>query len=313
MSNVWKRDFYHEMENIFKERSISRVAFHSCNLNGRHCRQLCRHSDYIFRKIKELVITKDFSKKYEQNPSNKSEIITKDRTPEEINVIKSSLENMIDLTRDAIQYLGVAMSIINRFTPPTINDEEIVKIATIEFMICWRALGLSVTPKAHYIDCHLYDDLVEYGAHGIHSEESVECFHAIYNRLARLYSSMRDKFALDKLIRKKLHRNGNQGFQLVWSKIVENTAHKKTSREAKRVSFAAKFIPLINQMLERDLEENITPGTDGNQQINTGMDMESEGSNVSNNNGNTDSIRTNEKRNRDSTNTDTHTSNKRTK
>ena len=66
-------------------------------------------------------------------------------------------------------------------------------------------------------------------------------------------------------------------------------------------------------MLERDLEENITPGTDGNQQINTRMDMESEGSNVSNNNGNTDSIRTNEKRNRDSTNTDTTTSNKRTK
>ena len=124
---------------------------------------------------------------------------------------------------------------------------------------------------------------------------------------------MRDKFSLDKLIRKKLHRIRNQGFQLVWSKIVENTAHKKTSREGKRVSFAAKFIPLINQMLERDLEENITPGTDGNQQINTGMDMESEGSNVSNNNGNTDSIRTNEKRNRDSTNTDTHTSNKRTK
>ena len=79
------------------------------------------------------------------------------------------------------------------------------------------------------------------------------------------------------------------------------------------MSFAAKFIPLINQMLERDLEENITPCTDGNQQINTGMDMESEGCNVSNNNGNTDSISTNEKRNRDSTNTDTHTSNKRTK
>ena len=57
---------------------------------------------------------------------------------------------------------------------------------------------------------------------------------------------MRDNFSLDKLIRKKLHRNGNQGFQLLWRKIVENTAHKNTSREAKRVSFAAKFIPLTN-------------------------------------------------------------------
>ena len=66
-------------------------------------------------------------------------------------------------------------------------------------------------------------------------------------------------------------------------------------------------------MLERDLKENITLGTNGNQQINTGMNMESEGSNVSNNKGNTDSISTNEKRNRDSTNTDTPTSNKRTK
>ena len=37
-------------------------------------------------------------------------------------------ENMIDLTRDAIQYLGVAMSIINRFTPPTINDEKLQKL-----------------------------------------------------------------------------------------------------------------------------------------------------------------------------------------
>ena len=124
---------------------------------------------------------------------------------------------------------------------------------------------------------------------------------------------MRDKFSLDKLIRKKLHRIRNQGFQLVWSNIVENTAQKKTSREAIRVSFAAKFISQINQVLERDFEENITPGTDGNHQINTGMDVEGEGSNVSNNNGNTDSIRTNEKRNRDSISTDTPTSNKGTK
>ena len=98
-----------------------------------------------------------------------------------------------EITEVEIQNLGVCISIFNRFTPPTKYELLIVKTATEAFMRCWRALGITLSPKAHFVDSHLYNHLVKYGAHGIYSEESIECLHARYNRYTRLYSNIRDK------------------------------------------------------------------------------------------------------------------------
>ena len=257
-----KRPFHREIDEILKESHISRDAFNSCNLNGRHCKLLVQNSEVVFGDIKKLVqkyISNDKMKyKYEKVANQPNHIVKIERGKEEMEELKDALIHIIELTEDAIQNLGACISIFNRLTPPTKYELLIVKTATETFMRCWRALGIPLSPKAHFVDSHLYNHLVKYGAHGIYSEESIECLHARYNRYTRLYSNIRDKIHQDALIRRKLYIDSNLNFQLGWEKHVVVKAQKKKSRSSSHTNYASKFVQAIRKIVEEKEQESST-------------------------------------------------------
>lgn len=149
------------VETILKTHNIEVEAYHGGDFNGVSCRRMLDNVGEIMQEVKEIVI------RGRKKPSNISdaEVVTKLDKYE-------VLLTMIDCTLSQLM-------IVNP-TPAELDEFKNRKNKTMKL---WRELNISVTTKAHLLECHCHDQLQTLNGIMDKAEHYVEREHQVGSRL----------------------------------------------------------------------------------------------------------------------------------
>ena len=126
-------------EKVLKKYGASREAYHGGDFNGVSCRCIAQSAKAIFQELKVVLIEKK-----------------REGAPEEY--IIETLGNIAELVGIIDAAMAALMVIF-----PTQEEREKARFLCTKAMMLWRALGFSVTLKAHIIDHHICDFNDEHG------------------------------------------------------------------------------------------------------------------------------------------------------
>ena len=152
------------VERILQSHNIEVEAYHGGEFNGVSCRKILDNIENIMQQIKEVV------KNGRKKPSNISdtEVLTKLERYE-------CLMKMLDSTL-------AQMMIVN----PTQLELKEFENRILKTMRLWRELNISVTTKAHLIECHALHQLEMFKGIIDKAEHHVEREHQVGSRLLAL-------------------------------------------------------------------------------------------------------------------------------
>lgn len=159
----------HAINKIVHLYKIVREAYHGGAFNGVCIRRLMADATKIIDLIKDLLLTE--SKGHVSN---------------------ETIAKVCDDHAKLLTCLDGAFSALRK-EDPTFADIEKAKQLVLKSMERWRAMGLSVTPKAHVLEVHSVSQLLrlaEFGGLFDFLEDFVELSHQEGARLARQYASM---------------------------------------------------------------------------------------------------------------------------
>ena len=148
-------------ECILKSHNIKVEAYHGGDFNGVSCRKILDNIDKIMQEIKDVV------RNGRKKPSNVSdeEVLTKLEKYE-------CLMKMLDSTLSQMMIVNPTQSEVTEF--------ENRKVKTMRL---WRELNISVTTKAHLIECHAQHQLKTFKGIMDKAEHHVEREHQVGSRL----------------------------------------------------------------------------------------------------------------------------------
>ena len=116
---------------MLKKYGASREAYHGGDFNGVSCRCIAQSAKAIFQELKVVLTEKK-----------------REGAPEEY--IVETLDNIAELVGIIDAAMAALMVIF-----PTQEEREKARFLCTKAMMLWRALGFSVTLKAHIIDHHI--------------------------------------------------------------------------------------------------------------------------------------------------------------
>jgi hypothetical protein len=164
----YQLECYNKVELLYRKHKISRGAQHGGQLEGNQCKMLCAAATDIYNDIRELV---------------NSGIDGLDASDEGKNSLKDYFRKRTTLYEHCLCHLDIVFSRMN-YTSVKVAEcggKEAVRAelenSSREFLKAWRALGLSVSLKAHALEDHLLPQFDAFGPLGDCNEEWVERLH----------------------------------------------------------------------------------------------------------------------------------------
>ena len=221
-----QRQVLHEVEKIFVKHNIAKPYYHGGAYNGKAMNQLMTNSSKIMEEVREMLL---------DIPNNTR------CSDDEVTCYSERFMNVLKVFDELF---SLARTPSGKMT----GDDTFHKLSEriTESMRLWRGLGLNITPKAHAIEDHLFDQIRRLHGIGDLGEDFLEQSHqdGIKDH-ARSRNSKREHAALQhsKWEEQRLHPG-------VKDKIAEVA---KRSVRLKR-SDGGEMVP-VSKRADRDMEE----------------------------------------------------------
>lgn len=213
-------------DEILKDYKIVRAVYWSGGLTGRDCWRFMEHRKKIFEDL-----------------GGKLKILKK--TGVEDDVIDSKLQKFEALVESFYPICRMMRSIEKQ----PLEKIEKLRFCCKAFGLQWRALFGTVAPKVHVLESHIPDQMARFLCLGLFSEDPIERLHHIELTKLRLWSNIRDYYAVEEHIDKTTAAAHTSAVNAIRAEVGDRTKRRLSPESIERARL-------------RELAENVARDAD---------------------------------------------------